>query len=582
MQSLDLESSNRAGWRLLGECLREQWWRILAGIVLGLVWISAMVAVPKLVQLTIDGGIRGGDPAALRRWSLLILLSGAVVGVFTAGRHWFAATTSRRVEASLRHRLFAHFQRLDARFHDRNSTGGLMSRTNADLREIEALFDSIPGAVSALLSAVAVTVILLLTNAPLAALSLLCLPLLAALTLRFSRRLHPVVLGVQRDLAALSETVEETVSGVRVVKGLGAEGARAARLRAEADRIYERSLEAARVRARYEPLFDLLPTLGLVVVLGYGGYLVLEDRLTIGELVAFNAYLLFLVWPLRWMGELVSEVQRGLAAAGRVAEVLETEPEITDPRSPRPLPPGEGEVRFEGVRFSYGERIVLSGLDLVVPAGGSVALVGPTGCGKTTAAMLVPRFYDAEAGRVLLDGADVRDLPLSDLRRAVGLVFEESFLFSGTVRENIAFAEPDARSEDVERAARHAGAEGFIRELPGGYDTLLGERGYSLSGGQRQRIAIARAILADPRVLILDDATSSVDPTKEHEIRAALKTAMRGRTTIVIAHRPATVALADKVALMDEGRVVAEGTHEELLSANPFYREVLAAEMEPV
>jgi ATP-binding cassette subfamily B protein len=561
--------------------VREQWWRVAAGILLGLVWISAMVAVPKLVQLAIDGGIRGGDLAALRRWSLLVLLSGAVVGIFTAGRHWFAATTSRRVEASLRHRLFDRFQRLDARFHDRHSTGGLMSRTNADLREIEGLFDSIPGAVSALLSAVAVAVILFLTNAPLAALSLLCLPLLAALTLRFSRRLHPIVLGVQRDLAALSETVEETVSGVQVVKGFGAEGARAARLRGEADRVYERSLRAARVRARYEPLFDLLPTLGLVVVLGYGGHLVLEDRLTIGELVAFNAYLLFLVWPLRWMGELVAEVQRGLAAAGRVAEVLDTDPEITDPETPCPPPPGEGEVRFEGVRFSYGERTVLGGLDLVVPAGTSVALVGPTGCGKTTAAMLVGRFYDPGVGRVLLDGADVRDLALSELRRAVGLVFEESFLFSGTVRENIAFAEPDASFEDLERAARLAGADGFIRALPEGYETVLGERGYSLSGGQRQRVAIARTILADPRVLILDDATSSVNPTKEHEIRAALKTAMRGRTTIVIAHRPATVALADRVALMKEGRVVAEGTHEELLATNACYREVLAAEMEP-
>jgi len=560
--------------------VREQWWRVAAGILLGLVWISAMVAVPKLVQLAIDGGIRAGDLAALRRWSLLVLLSGAVVGIFTAGRHWFAATTSRRVEASLRHRLFDRFQRLDARFHDRHSTGGLMSRTNADLREIEALFDSIPGAVSALLSAVAVAVILFLTNAPLAALSLLCLPLLAALTLRFSRRLHPLVLGVQEDLAALSETVEETVSGVRVVKGFGAEGTRAARLRAEADRVYEWSLEVARVRARYEPIFDLLPTLGLVVVLGYGGHLMLENRLTVGELVAFNAYLLFLVWPLRRMGQVVGEVQQGLAAASRVAEVLETKPRITDRPGSRPLPPScsGAEVRFRGVRFGHEEETVLDGLDLTVPAGTSVALVGPTGCGKTTAAMLVGRFYDPDEGAVLLDGVDTRELRLAELRRAVGLVFEETFLFSGTVRKNIAFADPDASDEEVQRAARLAGAEDFIRELPEGYDTPLGERGYSLSGGQRQRIAIARAILADPRVLVLDDATSAVDPTKEHEIRAALKTAMRGRTAIIIAHRPATVALADRVALMEEGRVVVEGTHEELLATSDRYREILVAE----
>lgn len=567
----------RAARRLLAGCMREQWWRVGAGVALGLVWISAMIAVPKLVQLAIDEGMQGGDTAALLRWSLLILLSGVVVGIFTAGRHWFAATTSRRVEASLRHRLFAHLQRLDARFHDRNSTGELMSRTNADLREIEGLFDGIPSAVAAVLSAVAVAVILFATNVPLAALSLLFLPLLAALTVLFSRRLHPAVLAVQRELAALSETVEETVSGVRVVKGFGAQPLRAVRLRREAGGVYEQSLRAARIRARYAPAFDLLPTLGLVAVLGYGGYLVLQERLTIGELVAFNAYLLFLVWPLRRMGEVVAEVQQGLAAAERVAEVLNTDPSITEDARARPLPPGEGAVRFEGVRFRYEDRPVLDGLDLEVPAGTSVALVGATGCGKTTAAMLLPRFYDAGEGRVLLDGADVRDLKLSELRRAVVPVFEDTFLFSGTVRENVAFADPEASDVEVERAARLAGADDSIRELPAGYDTPLGERGYSLSGGQRQRVAIARAILADPRVLILDDATSAVDPTKEHQIRAALRTAMQGRTTIIIAHRPATIALADRVALMQEGRVVAEGAHEELLATNDHYRQVLAA-----
>lgn len=568
--------SRRAGWRLLEECLREQWWRVGAGVALGLVWISAAAAVPKLVEFAIDDGIRDGNVAALLRWSFLILFSGIVVGIFTGSRHWFARTTGRRVEVSLRHRLFAHLQCLDARFHDRNSTGELMSRTNADLRELDGLFDGIPSAVAALLSLVAVAAILFYTDATLAALSLLCLPLLTVLTLLFSRRIGPAVLGVQRELASLSEVVEETVSGVRVVKGFGAEPSRAARLREEADGVYDWSLGAARVRARYEPAFDLLPTLGLVVVLGYGGYLVLEGRLTIGELVAFNAYLLFLVWPLRRMGQVVTEVQQGLAAARRVAEVLETDPAIADHRGARSLPAGEGELRFEGARFGYGDRIVLDGLDLTVPAGSSVALAGPTGCGKTTAAMLIPRFYDVGEGRLLLDGVDVRDIKLPELRRAVGLVFEDTFLFSGAVRENIAFARPEASDEEVERAARLARAHDFIRKLPQGYETPLGEWGYSLSGGQRQRIAIARAILADPRVLILDDATSSVDPTKEHEIRTALKTAMRRRTTIVIAHRPATIALAGRVALVEEGRIVAEGAHQELLATSTRYRALLA------
>jgi ATP-binding cassette subfamily B protein len=318
----------------------------------------------------------------------------------------------------------------------------------------------------------------------------------------------------------------------------------------------------------------------VIAVLWYGGHEVLRGDLTLGELVAFNAYVLMLVWPLRITGFLVSVAQRALASAARVQEVLATAPAVADPPDPVPLPDGGGEVRLEGVRFAYegGDEVlpVLDGLDLLVRAGESVALVGATGSGKSTVARLVPRFYDVDEGVVRLDGVDVRRLPLRDLRRVVGIVFEDTFLFSDTVRANVAFADPSAAPEAVERAARRAGAHDFVSALPRGYDTVIGEHGYSLSGGQRQRIAIARAILADPRVLILDDATSSVDPTKEHEIRDSLRVVMRGRTTIVIAHRPATIALADRVALVDGGRVAAEGTHEELLRTSARYRQVLA------
>jgi len=315
------------------------------------------------------------------------------------------------------------------------------------------------------------------------------------------------------------------------------------------------------------------------MVLWYGGHQVLAGHLTIGELVAFNAYVLMLVWPLRMTGMLVAQGQRAVAAAQRIDQVLSTAPAIVDGPAARSLPVRErpGNVRFEAVRFDYGGgRPVLHDLDLELRAGEAIALVGPTGCGKTTVARLVPRFYDVDAGRITLDGVDVRDLRVRELRRAVGIVFEETFLFADTVRGNIAFADPDSSDTLVRRAAELAGAHEFIAALPKGYDTLIGEHGYSLSGGQRQRVAIARAILADPRVLILDDATSSVDPTKEHEIRAALAEVMRGRTTIVIAHRPATIALADRVVLLDEGRIVAEGTHESLLDSSPRYREVLA------
>jgi ATP-binding cassette subfamily B protein len=362
------------------------------------------------------------------------------------------------------------------------------------------------------------------------------------------------------------------------VKGFGAERLQRSRLANEAESVFDRSIAAARLRAGFIPLIDLLPTLGLVGILWYGGHQVLSGHLTIGEIVAANFYVLMLIWPLRMVGMLLGQLSRSAAAGGRVHEVLATDPEIVDRHGARPLPDGPGEVRFEGVRFRYGNtaRPVLDGLDLVVRGGEAVAVVGATASGKSTIARLIPRFYDVDEGRVCIDGVDVRDARLHDVRRAVGLVFEDTFLFSDTVHNNIAFADPEALPEAVVHAATLSGADEFLRHLPDGYDTVVGEHGYSLSGGQRQRVAIARAVIAEPRVLILDDATSSVDPTKEHEIRDALREVMTGRTTIIIAHRPATIALADRVVLLDEGRVVAEGTHEELLETNARYREVLA------
>jgi ATP-binding cassette subfamily B protein len=589
----------RAGWRLLTSTIRRQWKGFAAGTLLGLLWTAGKVSVPRLVQLAIDRGISTDDAGALLQWSLAIVAAGVVSGTFTGLRRWYAFREARWAEAHLRDRLFAHLQRLHFAFHDRTQTGQLMSRANTDLQQVQSFLVMIPITISNFVTVVAVTVILLIIHAPLALLALGSLPFVNVLGKRFSSRLHPAVMGIQQESAELAAVVEESVAGVRVVKGFGAEAVQSRKLRQEADDVYEVSMEAARVRATYLPALELLPNIGLIAVLGYGGHLVLSGDLSIGELVSFNAYVVMLVWPLRMLGNIVAQAQRAAASAERVHEVLATDPVIVDRPGARPLPAGTaaeapvgtaagapmGEVRFEDVSFAYGGstadgppgRVVLDHVDLVVPAGASVALVGPTGCGKTTVARLIPRFYDVHGGRVLLDGVDVRDVKVRALRRAVGIVFEDTFLFSDTIRANIAFANPEASQDEVERAARLAGAHQFVRELPQGYDTQIGERGFSLSGGQRQRIAIARAILADPRVLILDDATSSVDPTKEHEIRDALAEVMRGRTTIVIAHRPATISLADRVVLLDRGRIVAEGTHEELLDSSERYREVLAA-----
>jgi len=569
---------SRAGWRLIAAAAGRQRLGITLGVLAGLAWTAAKVSTGVLVKQAIDQGIEADDAGALRHWTLLLGLVAVVSAVFTGCRRYLAFHAARWIEADLRDRMFAHIQRLHFGFHDTAQTGQLMSRANTDLQQVQTFLVLIPLTISNGVTVLAVTVILLTINPVLTLLALGSLPFMNVLATRFSQRLHPYAMGIQRESADLAAVVEESVSGVRVIKGLGAEQLQAARLRTEADDVFTESMGAVRTRSRFLPGLELLPNIGFIAVLGYGGHQVMNGDLSIGSLIAFNVYVAMLVWPLRMLGMILAQGQRAVVSAERVHEVLATDPVIVDPAKPQPLPPGGGEVRFEGARFAYGGGPpVLDGFDLTVRAGESVALVGATGSGKTTVSRLLPRFYDLDEGRILLDGVDVRRLRLRELRGAIGIVFEETFLFSDSVAANIAFADPEASQEEIERAARLAGAVEFIGHLDEGYATRIGERGYSLSGGQRQRIAIARAILADPRVLILDDATSAVDPTKEHEIRDALTEVMRGRTTIVIAHRPATIALADRVVLIDGGRVVAEGTHDQLLARHERYRQVLAA-----
>jgi ATP-binding cassette subfamily B protein len=547
------------------------------GVAVGLVWAAARVAIPTLAGIAINRGIAKDDWQQIALWTGVILAVGLVQAVMTGLRRYAAFGLAVRVETDLRMKLVAHLQRLDFAFHDHAQTGQLMAYANTDIQQVNLSVLLIPLTIASSLQMIAVAVILIIVSPGLALFALGALPLLNFAAARFNHRMYPVGMRLQNELSELSGVVEESVTGVRVVKGFGAERLQEHRLADEAASVYHESMAQARLRANFMPLIDLLPALGLVGILWYGGHQVLAGNLNVGEVIAANLYVLMLIWPLRMIGMLVGQLPRSAAAAGRIDRVLETDPAIEDTPNAHVLRDGPGHVRFDNVTFAYGTgRPVLNGLDLDISGGESVALVGATASGKTTVARLIPRFYDINSGTITIDGDDVRDARVGDVRRAVGLVFEDTFLFSDSVRNNIAFADAEAPMEAVVRAAKLAGADEFVRDLPDGYETVIGEHGYSLSGGQRQRIAIARAVLADPRILILDDATSSVDPTKEHEIREALAEVMHGRTTIIIAHRPATIALADRVVLLDGGKVVADGTHEGLLASSEPYREVLA------
>lgn len=567
------------GTGLIRQAAIEARWGLVCGMIAAVLWMAARTSVPRLVQAAIDHAIDGTDSAW--PWAAAIFGAGLISGIALGTRRYLAFYNARAIEARYRGRLFAHLQRLHIGYHDVTATGELLSRSNTDLTQFQQIFTMMPVTMGNALIVVAVTAAMVWMQPVLAVVALVPLPALWVLARGFSKHLHPAVRAQQIESAQLAAVVEQSVAGIRVVKGFGAESIRAQRLAEEADDVYDASIHAAQVRARYLPGIELLPNLSLILVLAYGGHLVIQDSLTVGQLVGFNLYVVMLIQPLRSLAQIVAQWQRAVVSGQRIAEVLSTPPLIVDPPHAMALPPrhGGGTVVFDEVHFTYptGEQPVLRGCSLRIAAGETVAIVGATGAGKSTIARLLLRFYDIDSGQITLDGVDIGQLRRQDLRRAISLVFEDTFLFSGTIADNIAFADSSADAEQIKRAAYLAGAADFITDLPDGYDTVLGSGGLTLSGGQRQRLAIARAIVANPRVLILDDATSAVDPAKEHEIRHAMAEVMQGRTTIVIAHRVATIALADRVVLLDDGRIVAEGTHQELLEGNARYRAVLAA-----
>jgi ABC-type multidrug transport system fused ATPase/permease subunit len=607
-------------YRLLG-FLRPYKPGLIASWILASLAMVVTVAIPDLTGHAIDaiksgyGHTRLHQSAAHDRHTLVVLglvILGVVLArwVLTYFRRMIAGRLSLGIEYDLRELLYGHLQRLELGFFDGQQTGQLMSRATVDLQAVRfflgyGLVFILQSVLTILLAGVA----MMLINPELALICLAPVPFVVVISQRYGRRARPAIQEVQQRIAELTADAEENISGVRVVKSFAREPRQLDRFRHSVARVFDQAMVSTRLEARYNPMIGFLPQLGLAAVLLLGGRSVIHSHLTLGQFSSFYLYLSMLVTPMRSLGVILGLAQRATASGARIFQLLDRAPRMTEPPNAPALPPGNGHVQMRGVSLRYDAsiddfgaredsyaredgspapspaakaststrpaRTVLSEIDLDVPAGLTVALVGATGSGKTSLVSLISRLYDASAGEVLLDGANVRSISLGSLRQAIAVVSDDPFLFSATVAENIAYARPGAPREEIEAAARRAQAYDFVSRLPQGFDTTVGERGLSLSGGQRQRLAIARALLANPRVLILDDATSAVDASTEQNIKLALAEAMQGRTTFVIAHRLSTIALADEIVVLDHGRIVAHGDHDELLDASPLYREIV-------
>jgi ATP-binding cassette subfamily B protein len=561
--------------RLLG-FLRPYRWSLAASCVLAVTSQLAAIAITFLIRAVVNGPVADGDQEGLWLMVGAVVLVGAAKAVMMMGRRLIAGRQALGVEFDMRNELYAKLVRLSFGFYDRHQTGQLMSRATVDLQTVRFFLGyGLIFFFQHIVTVVVVTVVLFAVNWELALVSLFITPVLVTLAYRYSHVSHPVLRDVQQKMADVATVAEENIVGVHVVKSFAMEESEREKFSRASDAVFDQSVQANRQRARYVPLMAFLPLLAQAAVLLLGGRMVIAGNLSLGAFIQFNVLLLMLVMPLRMLGMWIGQAQRATASGERIFQVMDEPEEIRDAPGALDLPTGGGRVRFEDVWFAYEpDQPVLQAIDLELEPGKTVALIGHTGSGKTTLASLVPRFYDVTAGRVTVDGVDVRDVRLASLRRSIGVIAQDPFLFSATVRENIAFGVPEATDEAVEAAARAAQAYEFVARLGDGYDTVVGERGVTLSGGQRQRLAIARALVLDPRILILDDATASVDATTEARIRLGLREVMRGRTTIIIAHRLSTIALADEIVVLDGGRVAARGTHADLIVSSPVYREI--------
>jgi ABC-type multidrug transport system fused ATPase/permease subunit len=556
------------------------------------------VLIPYLIGQAVNA-IEEGDKPDLLPLALAILAAAVLRLGLIVVRRVVAGKVSLGVEFDLRQTFYAHLQRLELGFFDSQQTGQLMSRATVDLQSIRFFLGyGLIFITQNLLTITLASAVMFALEPWLALVALAPAPLVVYVASRYNRVSRPAQQEVQQRIAELTAEAEENVSGIRIVKAFAREEHQLGRFRHAVARVFEQSIYSTRLQATFSPLLGFLPQLGIALVLLVGGREVIKGNLSLGDFTAFYTYLAMLAGPMRSLGMTMGMAQRAIASGNRLFEILDREPRIESPPQAPALPPGAGRVELRGVTLHYegtqsrrrdekrstqplfvpsaeGESVpALEDVDLAVEAGRTVALVGPSGSGKTSLVALIARLYDPDAGEVLVDGADVRSVDVASLRSEIAFVADDSFLFTATVAENIAYARPEAGIEEIEVAARRAQADEFIRALPDGYETRVGERGLTLSGGQRQRVAIARALLADPRILILDDATSSVDATTEAAIKAGLREAMAGRTTFIIAHRLSTVSLADEIVVLDGGRIVDRGTHQELLEGCGFYREI--------
>ena len=575
---------------------RRQLWGSLA-----FAWaaMGMTVLIPWLIGRAVNA-IQDHDKPDLLPLALAIVGAGILRLGLTVVRRLVAGRVSLAVEFDLRQLFYAHLQRLELGFFDGQQTGQLMSRATVDLQAIRFFLGyGLIFITQNLLTITLVTIVMIAINPLLALIALIPAPLIVFTASRYNRVSRPAQQEVAQRIAELTAEAEENISGIRIVKAFAREEYQLHRFQRSVARVFDQSIYSTKLQAFFSPLIGLLPQTGIALVLLIGGRQVINGTLSLGDFTAFYTYLVILAGPMRMLGVAMGMAQRAVASGNRLFEILDREPEIASPPEAPPLPVGGGRVEMRGVSLRYetspsagsetdeknearvdpslgGSTLVsaLSDIHFEVPAGSTVALVGPSGSGKTSLVALIARLYDASDGSVLVDGADVRSVEVESLRREIAFVSDESFLFSASVAENIAYPRSDAPREEIEAAARRAQASTFIEDLPAGYDTVVGERGLTLSGGQRQRVAIARALLADPRILILDDATSSVDATTEGAIKSGLREVMEGRTTFIIAHRLSTVSLADEVIVMDGGRIVDRGTHAELLEGCSFYREI--------